>query len=186
LILGKGTHGVTTEDKASPQTNQTKEPKDLRLRKQHFPKADELVFDRKKGFVPMPIIMRKLLRRISPPELRVLVYLQTRCSQYFICYPTLEEIAHDIGLNSRKNLTPHLTALEKKKFISTATASGKKFFLVHDPRVAIEHLVHTGKINQDELFDINELRHDLNQDAIAVELKPPEPLTLVPKLRKVK
>src|SRR5450759_748189 len=112
-------------DKAAAQTNQAKEPKDLRLRQQHFPKAEELVFDTgKRGFVPMPIIMRKLLRQISPPELRVLVYLQTRCSKYFICYPTLEEIAHDLGLNGRKNLTPHLTALEKTKFISTATASG--------------------------------------------------------------
>lgn len=174
---------MTTADTAA---NQNKEPKDLRLRKQHFPKAEELVFDRERGFVPMPIILRKLLRHLSPPELRVLVYLQTRCSKYFICYPTLEEIAHDLGLNGRKNLTPHITALEKKKFISTASAAGKKFFLVHDPRVAIEHLVETGKINNDELFDINELRRDLQQDEITAELKPPEPLTLVPKLRKVK
>ena len=61
--------------------------KDLRLRKQHFPKAEELVFDRKRGFVPVPIILRKLLRHMSAPELRVLVYLQTRCSKYFICHP---------------------------------------------------------------------------------------------------
>ncbi len=134
----------------------------------------------------MPIIMRKLLRHITPPQLRVLLYLQTRCSMYFICYPTLEEIAHDLGLNGRKNLTPHLTALEKMKFISTATASGKKFFLVHDPRVAIQHLVEIGKISKDELFDINELRHDLKQDAITAEPKPPKPLTLVPKIRKAK
>ena len=79
-----------------------------------------------------------------------------------------------------------MAALEKKKFISTVTASGKKFFLVHDPRVAIEHLVETGKINKDELFDINELRRDLQQDEIKAELKPTEALTLVPKERKVK
>src|ERR1017187_2326180 len=93
-----------TADTTATQTNQAKEPKDLRLRKQHFPKAEDLVFDRKRGFVPVPIILRKLLRHISAPELRVLVYLQTRCSKYFICYPTLEEIAHDLGLNGRKNL----------------------------------------------------------------------------------
>src|ERR1022692_4267388 len=73
-----------------------------------------------------------------------------------------------------------------KQFMSTASAAGKKFFLVHDPRVAIEHLVQTGKINKDELFDISELRHDLNQDAITVEPNPPEPLTLVPPLRKAR
>jgi hypothetical protein len=171
---------VTAADKASSQSNQPKEPRDLRLRKQHFPKADELVFDTgKKGFVPMPIIMRKLMRHISAAELRVLLYLQTRCSKYFICYPTLEEIAHDLGLNGRRNLTPHLKALEKNKFISTTSAAGKKFFLVHDPRIAIEHLVQTGRINKDELFDINGLRSDLNQDEITAEPKPPEPLTLV-------
>src|ERR1017187_3342093 len=176
-----------TADTTATQTNQAKEPKDLRLRKQHFPKAEDLVFDRKRGFVPVPIILRKLLRHISAPELRVLVYLQTRCSQHFICYPTLEEIAHDLGLNGRKNLTPHLKALEKKKFISTVTAAGKKLFLVHDPRVAIEHLVQTGKITPDELFDINELRGDLGQDPITAEFKPPEPVSPVPvKLRKVK
>src|ERR1039457_2199261 len=73
-----------------------------------------------------------------------------------------------------------------KQFMSTASAAGKKFFLVHDPRVAIEHLVQTGKINKDELFDISELRHDLNQDAITAEPNPPEPLTLVPTLRKAR
>jgi hypothetical protein len=178
---------VATVDKADTQKKQAKEPKDLRLRKQHFPNAEELVFDRKRGFVPLPIVTRKLLRHISPPELRVLVYLQTRCSQYFICYPTLEEIAHDLGLNGRKNLTPHIKALEKKKFISSVTAVGKKFFLVHDPRVAIEHLVQTGKLGQDELFDINELREDLGQDPIKAEFKPPEPVSVAPvKLRKAK
>ena len=144
------------------------------------------MFDRKRAFVPLPIITRKLLRHISPPELRVLVYLQTRCSQYFVCYPTLEEIAHDLGLQGRKNLTPHLKALEKKKFISTATAAGKKLFLVHDPRVAIEYLVGTGAISQDEFYEINEIRADFGQDPITAELKPAEALSLVPKLRKAK
>src|SRR5690348_16135575 len=120
---------MTPETTTAPK----KEPRDLRLRNQYFPDAEHLVFDRKAGFVPMPIIMRKVMRHISPPELRVLVYLQTRCSMYFICFPTLEEIVHDLGLAGRRNLTPHLKELEKKKFISTATGEGKKYFLVHDP-----------------------------------------------------
>jgi hypothetical protein len=82
------------------------------------------VFDTgKKGFVPMPIIMRKLMRHITAAELRVLLYMQTRCSRYFICYPTLEEIAHDLGLNGRRNLTPHLKALENNR-----SAAAFKFF----------------------------------------------------------
>lgn len=166
--------------------NQQKEPRDLRLRKQYFPDAEKLVFDTaKKGFVPMPIIMRKLMRFLSPPEVRVLVYLQTRCSRYFICYPPLEEIAHDLGLSGRRNLTPHIKALEKKKFISTVTGGGKKYFLVHGPHVPITHLVESGKINQDALFEINEVLSDLKQDGITAQPKPAEPPKVVP-LRKAK
>src|SRR5690349_13254452 len=97
-----------------------RDPRDLRLQKKCFPEADALVFHTSgRGFVPLPIVLRKLRRHLSQAELRVLVYLQTRCSQYFVCYPPLEEIEHDLGLASRRNLTPHLRALEKKKFIST-------------------------------------------------------------------
>jgi hypothetical protein len=120
--------------------------------------------------------MRKLMRHLSPPELRVLVYLQTRCSQFFICYPVLEEIAHDLGLGGRRNLTPHLKALEKKKFIVTATGAGKKYFLVHDPRVAIDRMVGTGEIDGDGPFEINELLRDLKQD-------PPSRLVSSPRWR---
>jgi DNA-binding MarR family transcriptional regulator len=119
----------------------------------------------------MPILMRKAMRHLKAPALRVLVYLQTRCSRYFICYPTLEEIAHDLDLAGRRNLTPHLKILEKKKFISTATGGGKKYFLVHHPRVAIIHLVETGEIGEGELFEINELLSDLNQEQIAAKPK---------------
>jgi hypothetical protein len=153
---------------------QQKEPRDLRLRKQYFPDAENLVFHTsRKGFVPLPIVMRKLMRHVSQAELRVLVYLQTRCSQYFICYPALEEIVHDLGLTSRRNLTPHLTALGKKRFISTETGAGKKFFLIHDPRVAIEHMVKSGDISDNELFEINELLRDLRQEPIAAKPKAP-------------
>jgi hypothetical protein len=48
---------VATTDNTASQQQEEKEPLDLRLRKQYFPGADELVFDtRKKGFIPMPII----------------------------------------------------------------------------------------------------------------------------------
>lgn len=177
-----------TAKEESPKAEQPNEHRDLRLRKQYFPNAEELVFDTgNKGFVPMPIIMRKVMRYLSAPELRVLLYLQTRCSRYFICFPTLEEIVHDLGLASRKNLTPHLKALEKKKFIATATGGGKKYFLVYDPRVAITHMVETHQINEDDLFGINEVLRDLKQKAITAKPLPLEPVKLVPTpIRKAK
>lgn len=144
-----------------------RQPRDLRLREKHFPGAESRVLDTAKGgYVPQPIIFRKLMRFLSPPELRVLVYLQTRCSKYFICFPTLEEIAHDLNLAGRRNLTPHLKQLERKKFIETRTAAGKKYFLVHNPRVAIQHLVDTGEIDEEQLFEINEVLQDLRQQPI--------------------
>jgi hypothetical protein len=150
-----------TEELPNPAT---KEPKDLRYRKLHFPKADNLVFNTaRKGFVPLPILLRKLMRHLSAPELRVLVYLHLRCSKYGICYPTQDEIAFELGLQGTKNLGPYLKSLEAKHLISTKTAMGKKFYLVHDPRVGIEHLLKLGKLSAEELEEINQLCIDLGQ-----------------------
>jgi len=145
-----------------------REPKDLRYRNQHFPGAEAMVFDtRRKGFVPLPIILRKILWFLTPPEVRVLTYLVLRASKYGICYPTEEEIAHDLGMSGRKNLTPHLRSLEEKHFIRTHTASGKKFFLIHDPRLAIERLAQSGKVSEPRLFEINDLLEDLGQTPVS-------------------
>jgi hypothetical protein len=149
------------------QLKQPRQPKDLRYRNQHFPNADSLVFSTSsKGFVPVPIILRKLLRHLSAPEIRALLYLYLRASRHSICYPTQEEMAYEVGLDGTKNLIPALKKLEQKHFISTRTSLGKKYYLIHDPRVAVEHLVATGVIAQDELDDINQLREDLGQQSI--------------------
>lgn len=145
-----------------------KEPKDLRLRNQLFPNAEKRIFSTtEKGFVPIPIVYRKLLRYLSPPQARLLLYLQLRASRYGICYPTLEEITHDLGLSSRKKLTPHLKALEERKFILSKTLAGKRFFLLLHPRLAVRHMLRNNAMNDDELFEINELLNDLKQKAIS-------------------
>lgn len=144
-----------------------REPKDLRYRRLYFPDAENLVFDTaRKGFVPISILLRKLLRHLSPPEVRALLYLHLRASKYGICYPTQEEMAYEIGLQGRKNLIPYLKKLEKKKLISTKTSMGRKFYLLHDPKVAIAHLVRAGEIGKEELEEINQLCKDLGQPPI--------------------
>jgi hypothetical protein len=70
-------------------------------------------------------------------------------------------------LKSRKNLTPHIRVLEKKKFISTRTAGGKKYYLIHDPRVAIAQMLQDGDLKEEDLFEINDLLRDLKQPSIA-------------------
>ena len=146
---------------------QQREPKDLRYRRTCFKDGDKLVFDTaKKGFVPLPIILRKLLRHLSAPEWRVLTYLCLRSSKYGICYPTLEEMAYELGLSGRKNITPHLKSLEDKRLISSNTLAGKKYYLVHDPRVAIEYLSAHGKLNDGDMAEINDLYEDLHQPPV--------------------
>lgn len=152
------------------ETTDTKprEPKDLRYRRQFFPDAEKLVFDTKrKGFVPLPILIRKLLPHLTSPELRVLIYLHLRASRFGICYPTLDEIVHELGLTSRKNLMPHLESLEEKRFISTHSAAGRTFFLVHDPRIPIEQLAARGGLSAQQLFEIDELCKDLGQPTLS-------------------
>jgi DNA-binding MarR family transcriptional regulator len=144
-------------------------PKDLRYRTQYFPEAHNLVFHTKdKGFVPLPIILRKLMKTLTAPELRVLIYLYLRSSKYSICYPTIAEMVAEIGLSGAKNLMPHLKSLEAKKFISmsNSTSTGRRFFLVHSPRVAILEMLRRGEMSKDELFEINELLENLNQEPI--------------------
>ncbi len=142
--------------------------KDLRYRRQLFPGSDDLVFNvSEKGFVPVPIVLRKLLRYMTAPEVRVLLYLHLRASRFGICYPTFDEIVHELGLRSKKNLLPHIRTLEEKCFISTKANAGRTFFLIHDPRVAIRRLAEVGVIRESDLFEINELYADLNQTAVA-------------------
>lgn len=152
----------------SPPPVAPKEPKDLRYRRLHFPNAEGLVFDTsKKGFVPLPIMLRKLMRHLSTPEFRVLAYLYMRVSKYGICYPTQQEIAYELGLEGTKNLAPYIRKLEAKNLISTKMAMGKLFYLVHDPRHGIQHLVDAGEIGPEELEEINHLCMDLGQPVIA-------------------
>lgn len=144
-----------------------KEPKDLRYRKLHFPEADEVAFNTaRKGFVPLPILLRKLIRHMSAPELRVLIYLHLRASKFGICYPTQEEIAFELGLNGTKNLSPYIKTLEAKRLISTKISMGRKFYLVHDPRVGLQHLADKGELTPEELEEINHLCSDLGQEPI--------------------
>ena len=146
---------------------ETKEPKDLRYRRMFFPDAEGLVFDTAhKGFVPLPIILRKLLPHLSAAEVRVLMYLYLRASRYGICYPPIEEIVRELGLTSKKNLIPQLKKLEEKKLIATHDASGRTFFLIYDPRVAIEHMIKRGRLTAHQIFEINELLQDLNQERL--------------------
>ena len=143
-------------------------PKDLRYRNQLFPQADRLVFKTSQaGFVPVPIALRKALKVLSSPEVRVLLYLYLRCSRYGICYPPTDEIVHELGLTSKKNLLPHIASLEEKRFISVCTSANKTFYLVHDPRIAIKHLLDTGLLRDEDLFEINDLYADLNQSPLS-------------------
>jgi hypothetical protein len=163
---------VSRKQKPTPAAGQARtaphadEPRDQRLRNQYFPDAAAVIFDTKGGgFVPLPILLRKVLRHLTAPELRLLIYLYTRSSRHQICYPTIDEIAGELDLN-RKNLARPLRELERKRLIATARASGKIYFLIHDPRVALDHMVKSGEIKGDELFLVNELCRDIKRPLI--------------------
>jgi hypothetical protein len=49
-------------------------------------------------------------------EVRVLVYPHLRASRFGIGYPALDETVHDLGLTTKKNLTPHLNNLVEKRW----------------------------------------------------------------------
>ncbi|HEY2233302.1 MAG TPA: helix-turn-helix domain-containing protein [Candidatus Angelobacter sp.] len=153
--------------KKNSSANAAKEPKDVRYIRKLFGSSARTFQTTRGGFVPLPIIYRKLFRKVSAPQLRVLVYLCTRASKYGLCYPTYEEIAHDLGLDGRKNLTPHIKELEKMGFITTASAEGKRFYLINDPIVPMEHLYQNGVLRDTDIDEINDLLETLKQPTIA-------------------
>jgi DNA-binding MarR family transcriptional regulator len=50
-----------------------------------------------------------------------------------------------LGVN-QKNVTPHITSLEKRRLIRTHMVKARRYFLVLDPRIALDHMVQTGEI----------------------------------------
>jgi hypothetical protein len=58
------------------------------------------------------------------------------------------------------------------RLIATHSAGGKRYYLILDPRVAIEHLVQIGQIKDDELFMVNELARELKQPTFATRPSP--------------
>lgn len=153
------------DEKVSSQSRRL--PRDLRFRERLFPGAEQLVFNTSsRGFVPVPIILRKLLRLLTSPEVRVLLYFYLRSSRFGICYPPIEEIVTDLGLTSKKNLSPHIESLAEKHFISVRTSGSRTFYLVHDPRVAAQTMLDAGKLSENDVEEINDLLLDLGQSTI--------------------
>jgi len=73
----------------------------------------------------------------------------------------------ELGLGSTKILTPYLRSLEQRRLISSKEVLGRTYYLVHDPRVGLQHFVAEGTISGEELDAVNELCSDLGQATIS-------------------
>ena len=111
-----------------------------------------------------------MLRHLSAAQLRVLIYLYLRTGRYGLCYPSTDEMAHEIGI-SRKNLIPHLHRLEELGLISIRQSGGRNYYLVHDPVVALRIVIGRGEVGEGELMRINELCEDLRLEPFETEAK---------------
>src|SRR5438128_8902587 len=141
--------------------------KDLRYRERCFPNAADEVFDpKKKGYVPLPIITRKLMRFLKDSEVRVWIYLQLRAGPEFICYPSYSDIVQESGVKSKGTVSKAVRVLEKKGFIRSYEDNGVRRYLIRDPRCAAERLCELGEMTEHELEEINDLRERFKQPLI--------------------
>jgi hypothetical protein len=141
-----------------------------RIRERLFPQATALVFDNEKGgFVSLPIILRKLLKKLKPTELELLVYLWLRSDMWGLCYPTIDEIAAELGQQNTSRVRKTLRGLESKSLIITRSDKGRMYFVVVDPRHAIVTLQAQGHMTPDEVVEANELLGHLKQPAVPVK-----------------
>lgn len=148
--------------KASSEPN--RQPRELRYRSQFFPRAEERVFKTAGGgFVPLPILLRKMFRYLTAADIRILIYIYLRSGQYGLCYPPLDEMAHEIGI-SRKNLIPRLRQLEEAELIAIRKSGGRNYYLIYDPRIALGKKISEGGVAEEDFLRINELCEDLGLD----------------------
>ena len=110
--------------------------------------------------------MRRLLRHLKPKQLEMLVYLWLRCDRYYLCYPTVDEIASELGLQNTSRVKKTIRELETASLVQTRTSQGRMYFLVLDPRHAFKKLYDEGDIEKDELEEINELLGKLKHTLI--------------------
>ncbi|MGZ5445565.1 MAG: helix-turn-helix domain-containing protein [Thermoanaerobaculia bacterium] len=153
-------------------TSERRAGRDERVRGELFPDDDSNVFSTaSRGFVPLPIDYRALLRHLTAAQTRVLLYLMLRASKLGLCFPTVDEIAHDIGVAASKHVRPILAELERKGFIRSAKKAGRTYYLILDPSVPIRTLLGQKEISPEELRDINTLREDIGHDPIEEDIE---------------
>ena len=148
--------------------------KDARYRDRCFPNAVKEIFDPRKpkgGFVPLPIVVRLLVRFLHDSELRVWMYLQTRASRYCICYPTYGEMLHELGIGSKGTISKAIHGLERKGFIRSYNDRGVRRYLIRDPRLAAETLCTRGDLTPDDLDVVNDLLEQLRQPLVPLPKK---------------
>ncbi len=163
---------------------QERTPRDLRYRDRCFPGAAEEVLEPKKGgFVPLPIITRKLLKHMTDAELRVWIYLQTRASQWFVCYPTYQEILSESGVRSKGTISKGVHGLERKGFIRSYNDRGVRRYLVRNPRLAAMKLFELGELAIEEFEEVNDLLEQLRQPILEQPVRKPQALSLPTKVK---
>lgn len=149
----------------------TKRNTDQRHRTRCFPGAEKEVFDAKRrGFAPLPLISRELLRHLKGAELRIWIYFLTRGGPQSICYPTYENIVREAGVKTKGTVTKAIHRLEKIGLIRTYNDRGTRRYLLRDPRLAVERLFELGEIADYELEEANDLLYKIGRPLI--EAKP--------------
>jgi hypothetical protein len=148
-----------------------KQHKDERYRLKCFPGAElEVMVPKKGGYFPFATVSRKLLRYLKDSELRVWVYLQARAGQWFITYPTYEEIQAETGL-SKGAVSKAIKGLELKGFIRSCNDVGTRRYLIRDPRLAMSRLREMKLMTAGDFDDANYLLEVLKQTAVPDPLK---------------
>lgn len=146
---------------------EAKQHKDQRYRTKCFPGAEsEVMTPKKGGYFPFATVGRKLLKHLKDSELRVWVYLQARAGQWFITYPTYEEIQVETGL-SKGAVSKAIKGLELKGFIRSCNDVGTRRYLIRDAKLAMSRLREMNLMSADEFEDANYLLEALNQPKVS-------------------
>lgn len=109
------------------------------------------------GFVPLPMILRRLQFLFSPRGWQVYCYVLMRAGPSGIAWFELGEVAFDLGFKSLPKLAPYIRELVDAGWVVTASSKGKHYFMAVDPLQVIERLKAASRLSEERLEAIEEL-----------------------------
>lgn len=160
---------ATAGDNTGELTKPDKRTRAQKVKDRLFP--EDRAFDpKRKYFVPLAWVYRRLLHVISPRDWMVLTWLMMNASKEGVVVElNRRELMHDMDYQAASKLAKSLEHLEEQGLIKRKVDRGKEHVLIIDPFDAVVHMAKVTKmLNGERLQHVNDLLEEIGRDQVEV------------------